>query len=352
MFIKKRSKKIGLSPGTLIHVGERKVEKTKISILDYSEEGLEETVAESIDACRRYKESETVSWINISGIHDVEMIQRLGDIFGLHPLVLEDIVNTEQRPKMDDFEDYLFIVLKMVYPDQDRHLIQYEQVSLIVGSGYVISLQEVEEDVFNPVRERIQKGKGRIRKKGSDYLAYTLIDMIIDHYFTVLEVLGEQIESLEDEAMDEPEAQSLSLIQDLKKEVLFVRKSIWPLREIINAMTRGESKIILEETVVYLRDVYDHTIQVIDTAETYRELLSGTLDVYLSNVSNRMNEVMKVLTIIATTFIPLTFIAGIYGMNFKFMPELEWVWSYPVLWIIFVLIFVLMLLWFRKKKWL
>jgi magnesium transporter len=201
-------------------------------------------------------------------------------------------------------------------------------------------------------RERIIKGRGRIRKKGSDYLAYSLIDMIVDHYFTVLEVLGEQIESLEDRVMEDPEAQSLSLIQNLKKEVLFVRKSIWPLREIINAMTRAESKMILEETVIYLRDVYDHTIQVIDTAETYRELLSGTLDVYLSNVSNRMNEVMKVLTIIATIFIPLTFIAGIYGMNFKFMPELELVWSYPILWIIFVLIFVFMLFWFKKKKWL
>jgi magnesium transporter len=352
MFIKKISKKIGSSPGTLIHVGERKVEKTKISILDYSENNIEERLVESIDACRPYMKSESVTWINISGIHDVEMIQRLGDTFGLHPLALEDMVNTEQRPKIDDFEEYLFVVLKMVYPDQNLHDIQYEQVSLIIGPSYVISLQEVEEDIFDLVRERIKRGKGRIRKRGSDYLAYSLIDMAVDQYFKVLEIFGEQIEILQDEVIEEPEPHSLGVIQSLRKEALFLRKSIWPLREIINTMIRAESSLIREETLVYLRDVHDHSLLVLDTIETYRELLSGTLDIYMSNVSNRMNEVMKVLTIIATIFIPMTFIAGIYGMNFKFMPELEWVWSYPILWAILIIIFIFMVFWFRRKKWL
>jgi magnesium transporter len=352
MFVKKTSKKIGMAPGTLVHVGEKKVERTRITLLDYNEDQIAERELDSIEACRQYKESGTVRWINIAGIHDVELIQRLGDNFGLHPLVLEDIVNTEQRPKMDDFEDYIFIVMKMVYPDDTRKFIQYEQVSLVIGPSYVISLQEVDKDIFDPVRDRIRKGRGRIRKKGSDYLAYALIDMVVDHYFDVLEVLGEGIEILQDDVIEDPEPESLGIIQRLRKEVLFLRKSVWPLREIVNTIIRSESPLVLEENDIFFRDVYDHGIQVLDTIETFRELLSGTLDIYMSNVSNRMNEVMKVLTIMATIFIPMTFIAGIYGMNFKYMPELEWPWSYPLLWSVLILIFVAMVMWFKRKKWL
>jgi magnesium transporter len=351
MIFKKSSKKAGLSPGTLIHVGERKVEDIKISILEYDETDFREINVDDIEVCGHFTETDSITWINISGIHDIDMIQKLGTCFKLHPLVLEDVLNTEQRPKMDDFDDYLFLVLKMVYPDVAHQGIQYEQISFIIGPTYVISLQEVEEDVFDSVRERIRHGKGRIRRQGSDYLAYALMDMVVDQYFKILEDLGEQIETLQDAVIEDPEPSSLAVIQNLKKEILFLRKSIWPLREIINALTRGESELIRDETVIYLRDVYDHTIQIIDNIETFRDMLSGTLDIYLSNVSNRMNEVMKVLTIMATIFIPMTFVAGIYGMNFKYMPELEWVWSYPVLWLVLISMFLVMMFWFKRKKW-
>lgn len=351
MIFKKSSAKAGLSPGTLLHVGERKVEDIKITVMDYNETDFREINVDDIEACGHYTETDSITWINISGIHDVQIIQQLGTCFKLHPLVLEDVLNTEQRPKMDDFDDYLFLVLKMVYPDVAHQGIQYEQISFIIGPSYVISLQEVEEDVFDSVRERIRHGKGRIRRQGSDYLAYTLMDMVVDQYFKILEDLGEQIETLQDAVIEDPEPSSLAVIQNLKKEILFLRKSIWPLREIINALTRGESELIRDETVIYLRDVYDHTIQIIDNIETFRDMLSGTLDIYLSNVSNRMNEVMKVLTIMATIFIPMTFVAGIYGMNFKYMPELEWPWSYPILWLLLITIFSVMVLWFKRKKW-
>lgn len=351
MKFKKSSKKAGLSPGTLLHVGERKVDDINISIMDYGEAHLREMVVDTIETCGQLTETDSITWINISGIHDVDMIQKLGTCFSLHPLVLEDVLNTEQRPKLDDFDAYLFLSLKMVYPDADYQTIHYEQISLIVGPSYVISLQEVEKDVFDPVRERIRHAKGRIRKKGSDYLAYALIDLVVDHYFKILEELGEKIEALQDAVIENPEPGSLAVIQSLKRELLFLRKSIWPLREIVSSLTRGESDLIHEDTVIYLRDVYDHTIQIIDTIEIFRDMLSGTLDIYLSNMSNRMNEVMKVLTIMATIFIPMTFIAGIYGMNFKYMPELEWTWSYPILWLVLVSMFLIMILWFKRKKW-
>ena len=347
----KESKKAGLAPGSLVHVGERKVEEVKISVMKYNETDLSEMKPDGIDACGQLTKKDSVTWINISGIHDVTMIEKLGTCFNLHPLVLEDVLNTGQRPKMDVFDDYIFVVLKMVYPDVSHEGIQYEQVSLIIGSNYVISLQEVEEDIFDPVRERIRQGKGRIRRQGSDYLAYSLTDMVVDQYFRILEDLGEQIETLQDAVIEDPDPSSPGIIQNLKREILFLRKSVWPLREIINALTRGESDLIRSETVLFLRDVYDHTIQIIDTIETFRDMLSGTLDIYLSNVSNRMNEVMKVLTIMATIFIPMTFVAGIYGMNFKYMPELEWPWSYPAVWLVLVVMFVSMVIWFKRKKW-
>ena len=352
MFITKTSEKIGFSPGEIVYLGDKRAESVKISVIEYSPDTFEETEVSDVAACVPFKETDAISWINISGVHNVGLIKDLGEHFNLHPLILEDIVNTEQRPKMDDFEDYVFMVMKMVYPDMETHTIQYEQISFIIGEKYVICLQEVEKDIFNPVRERIKKGKGRIRKRGSDYLAYALVDMVVDHYFRVLEEIGEEIEVLQNDVLEKPEPHFLKVIHTLKKEILFLRKSIWPMREIINTLIRGESSLIKDETVIFLRDVYDHTIQVIDTIETFRDILSGTLDIYLSNVSNKMNEVMKVLTIIATIFIPMTFIAGIYGMNFKYMPELSWRWSYPLLWMVLVALFVVMVFWFRRKKWL
>ena len=350
-FIKKRSKKVGLPPGTLVHIGEKKIGKVRITVIDYDKANFEEKEIKTIEECFQFKDKTTVTWINIDGIHDIEIIEKIGKHFDLHPLILEDIVNTEQRPKIEDFGDYIFIVLKMLYYNEKEDGIQAEQVSLIVGSNFVISFQEKEGDVFDPIRERIKSGKGRIRKMGADYLTYTLIDTIVDNYFISLEKLGEKVESMEEELVTNPTPETLRTIHHLKREMIFLRKSVWPLRDVVNRLERGESTLIHESTDIYLRDVYDHTIQVIDTIETSRDILSGMLDIYLSSISNRMNQVMKVLTIVATIFIPLTFIAGVYGMNFKYLPELGWKWSYPLVLLGMVFIGVSMLVYFRRKKW-
>jgi magnesium transporter len=351
--IKKRSKKAGLPPGTLVHIGEKRAEETKITLIDYDEANFQEREVKAVEECFSFREKPTVTWINVEGVHQVEVVEKLGNCFGLHPLVLEDILNTDQRPKMEIYGDYVYIVLKMLYGNYPNHLVEAEQVSLILGSNFVISFQEGKEgDVFNPVRERIRSGKGLIRKMGSDYLAYSLIDTIVDNYFLILENLGEKIELLEEELMARPTTTTIQEIQRFKNEMIFLRRVVWPLREVVSGLGRKESPLIKETTEIYLKDVYDHTVQVMETIEVYREMLSGMLDIYLSSVSNRLNSVMKVLTIIATIFMPLTFIAGIYGMNFKYMPELEWRWGYLAVWLVFVIVGVSMLIYFRKRKWL
>jgi magnesium transporter len=350
--IKKRSEKAGLPPGTLVHIGEKRAEIPKITIMDYSEAHFQEKEVKTIEECFHFKENPTVTWINIDGLHQVEILEKLGECYGFHPLVLEDILNTDQRPKIEDYGEYLYVVLKMLDQSNQSKEILTEQISLILGQSFVISFQEKEGDVFDPIRERIRSGKGRIRKMGADYLAYALLDSIVDNYFIVMEKLGERIEFLEEELVKRPIPETLQTIHHLKREMIFFRKAVWPLREVIGSLERGELPLVKETTRIYLRDVYDHTIQVIDTIETFRDMVSGMLDIYLSSVSNRLNAVMKVLTIIATIFMPLTFIAGIYGMNFKHMPELEWRWGYPTVWIAVILIGVSMLIYFKKKGWL
>jgi magnesium transporter len=349
---KRISKMVGLSPGTAVHIGEKRTEEVRITIIDYNEKQMQEEGVTTAEACFPFKDKPTVTWINIDGIHKVETIEKIGSHFGLHPLIVEDIVNTGQRPKMEDFENHIFAVLKMLSYDDTEEEIQAEQVSLVIGTNFVISFQEKEGDVFESIRERIRKGKGRIRKMGADYLAYVLIDAIVDNYFLILERLGERIESMEDELVSNPTSEVLQNIHTMKREMIFLRKSVWPLRELISGLQRTESPLIKKTTDIFLRDVYDHTIQVMDTIESFREMVSGMRDTYLSSISNRMNEVMKVLTIIATVFIPLTFIAGIYGMNFQFMPELAWRWAYPAVWGIMVAVGVAMLFYFRRKRWL
>ena len=350
--IKKISKKAGLPPGTLIHIGAKKAEKVRITIIDYDEAQFQEKEAKTVEECLPFKDKPTVTWINIDGIHQVETIEKIGKHFSIHPLLLEDIANAGQRPKMEDFEDYIFIVLKMLCYDEKDNEIKVEQVSIIVGTNFVISFQEREGDVFNPIRERVRNGKGRIRKMGTDYLAYSLMDVIIDNYFIILEKLGERIEGIEKKLVTNPTPETLQEIHNLKREMIFLRKSVWPLRELISGMERAESPLIKECTRIYLRNIYDHTVQVIDLIETSRDMLSGMLDIYLSSVSNKMNDIMKVLTIIATIFIPLTFIVGIYGMNFQYMPELGWRWGYFGVLSIMVIIGIGMLIYCRMKKWL
>ena len=349
---RKTARKVGLPPGTLIQIEEKKVEKAKISLIDYDDAQFQEKEETTVEGCFPFKDKPSVTWINIDGVHQVDIMEKIGAHFGIHPLILEDITHTVQRPKMEDFENYIFVVVKMIYYDEKDNEIKAEQVSIILGPNFVISFQEKEGDVFDHVRERIRRNKGRIRKMKSDYLAYALIDTIVDHYFIVLEKLGEKIEGMEEELVTKPTPETLQTIHTLKRELIFLRKSIWPLREVISVLERGELSLIHESTGIYLRDVYDHTIQVVDTIETFRDMVSGMLDIYLSSISNKMNEVMKVLTIIATIFIPLTFVAGIYGMNFKYIPELEWHWGYAGALILRGLIAFVMILYFRNKKWL
>ncbi len=351
--IKKRSRKAGLPPGSLIHIGDKKKEEVKITVIDYDEGNFQEKVIAEIQECFTFKDKPSVTWINVDGIHKVEIPEKLGECYGFHPLIIEDILNSDQRPKIEDFGDYIYIVLKMLNLDSRTNSIISEQISLILGPNFVISFQEGHEgDVFNPVRERLRAGKGKIRKMGADYLAYSLIDSIVDNYFIILEKLGEKIESLEERLVTNPTGNVLREIHNLKREMLFLRKSVWPLREVISTMAKGESSLIHPSTGIYLRDIYDHTIHVVDTIETFRDMVSGMLDIYLSSISNRMNAVMKVLTIIATIFMPLTFLAGVYGMNFKHMPELEWKLGYPLIVLVMLIVAVIMLFFFRKKKWL
>lgn len=345
------SRKRGLSPGSLVYIGDEKHESVSISVMDYNAEHLTELADVPIESVARYKNTDTVTWIDVSGVHDTAVIEQVGHAFGLHRLVQEDLLNTEQRPKMEDHDDYIFVVLKMMDYREADDLLLHEQVSMIILPGVVISFQERTGDVFGPVRERIRKGKGRIRRFGSDYLAYALMDMIVDQYFHILGVMEEEIERIQERVVSQPTPETLESIQTLKHEILFMRKAIWPVREIISGLLRGESDLLSKDVGIYLRDVHDHTVHILDTLETFRDLISGILDIYLSSVSQRMNEIMKLLTVIATLFIPLTFLAGIYGMNFTHMPELEWRFAYPAFWGVIILAVTGMLAWFRYKKW-
>lgn len=347
------SRKYGLSPGSLVYTGDKHAhEPVTITLIDYNAEYMAEETDISFEACEKYIRAHSVTWINITGVHNPEIIERIGLAFDLHPLSLEDVLNTGGRPKLDDYEDYLFIVLKMIDRSADAGKIEHEHVCLIIREGLVISFQEHAGDVFGPVRQRIRKGKGRIRKSGADYLAYALMDMIVDHYFLVLEGFGEEMDTIQDAVLSNPEPLVLDTVHTLRRELIYIRKSVWPVREIVASMLRLESPLISRETQIYLRDVYDHTVQVAETVEMFREVLSSALDIYLSSVNNRMSGVMKVLTVIATIFIPLTFIAGVYGMNFVHMPELEWRYAYPAVWGIFILAAGGMVAWFRYRKWL
>lgn len=352
-FHKKRSVKSGLPPGTLVHIGDGSDEAVQISVISYTSEGVEEHQFQQIDQYLQHKfNSSAVLWVNVEGVHDVELIRALGEKHTFHPLVLEDVVNTVQRPKIEDYGDYLFIVLKMLRPVAGGDF-SSEQLSIILGQDYLFTFQEgINSDAFDPVRQRIRNSKGKIRGMGADYLAYALIDAIVDGYFSILEEVGERIVDIEEELALTPDQKSLQRINSMKKEIIFLRKAVWPLREAISFLERGDSKLLQDATRIYFRDVYDHTVQVIDTVETYRDLLSGMLDLYLSSISNRTNEVMKFLTVIGTIFMPLTFLVGVYGMNFKNLPELGWKNGYFALWGVMLALALLMVAYFRKKHWL
>lgn len=346
-----QSIKAGLPPGRLVYVGPEKNQLVTIKVFDYDENSFQEKEMKTADECASFKNSLTASWINVDGIHDAGIVQSLGDVFQIHPLALEDIMNTNQRPKIDEGKTYDFIVLKMIEFNEATKTIEVEQVSLVLGANYVISFQEDAQDLFNSVRDRLRSGNSRIRRLPSDYLMYALMDKIVDNYFTIIEKLGERLDAIEDAIDENPTANVLQEIKNLKRETLQLKKSIWPLREVINAILRGETAFVKTEQLPYFRDLYDHTIQVIDTIETYRDLLSGILDIYMSTVSVKMNQVMKVLTIISTIFIPLTFIVGVYGMNFKNMPELEWHYGYFEVIGLMLAVSLGLIYYFRRKGW-
>ncbi len=351
------SKKAGLKPGSVVYVGIERDEKAKIDIIDYTESEHQEKRAARVEDCFPLKDSPSVTWINVDGIHEPTMVELLGQHFDIHPLALEDIVNTGHRPKMEDSAGYIFVVLKMLYYGAENGDLTAEQVSLVLGKNWVITFQETGEDVFGAVRQRIKQTVPRVRLMNPDFLAYSLLDAVVDHYFIVLEKIGDEIETLEDEIAENPDAESLETIRELKKELIFMRKAVWPLREVIGGLERTESELINDSTKPYIRDLYEHTIQVIDTVETYRDMVSGLLDLYHTGVSNRMNEIMKVLTIFATIFIPLGFLAGVYGMNFDTsisplnMPELGFRFGYLMFWGTVVVVAGGLLWFFRRKKW-
>jgi len=351
--IKKRSKKAGLAPGTLIHMGRPRAGATKVDMVEYDETRLERRPVTSLDHCLIQKGVPTVSWVNVEGLSDLEVLRHFGSCYGIHPLVLEDILATDQRPKAADYGEYLYVVLKMIALDDATGEIKSEQVSLVLGQNYLISFQEgLEGDVFEQVRARLDNEKARLRGMGPDFLLHALLDVIVDHYFLVLEKLSDRIEEIEDELIENPSTATVQAIYQLKRQMLFLHKAFWPLREVASSLQRRDSQLIRDTTVIYLRDLYDHTVQVLDTLETLREMLSGMLDIYLSSVSNRLNEVMKVLTIITTIFMPLAFVVGWYGMNFKHMPELDWVYGYPIVLVLCLVMAGGMLLYFKRKRWL
>ena len=345
-----RSKKTGMPPGSLVHIGSRKTEKVSVSVLEYDEDSLKHIDVDDPGDLAYFRDSDKTSWVNMDGLYNTSLMGAIGTVFGLHPLVLEDMLDTEQRPKIEDYGEYIYVVIKKMYIDEATGDIRTDQQSIILGKGFVISAGEGKSQIFAPVRERLESG-GRIRNMGADYLAYSLLDVIIDNYSDVLERQGDRIEAVENIIVSKPVPDTLNQLNDIKRGMLFIHKNIWPLREVTNLLERGESQLVQDSTRYYIRSLYGHVIQAMDTTDIYREILSGLLDIYLSSLSNKMNEIMKVLTIISTIFIALTFLAGVYGMNFRYMPELEWHWGYFALIGVMIAIAAAMLAFFRRKKW-
>ena len=352
--LRKRVKKVGQPPGTPTYTGKKKAMETRVTLLRYSEHDFHEAQGDTLESVLPEKqEPGIVTWIHVEGLQNIALIEQLTKLYHVHPLTVEDILNVDQRPKVEEFEGYLFITLKMLPWSNKRHSFTTEQISFVLGKDFLLSFQERENSHFQQTRERLQSSANqRLRQQGSDYLVYRLMDCIIDYYFVVLEGLGDQIEEVEETIISDPKPQNTRTIYRLKRQLMMLRKSIWPMREAISHLTQMEGRLISSFTRVYLRDLYDHVVQAIDTIETFRDMLGSMLDVYLSSLTNRMNEVMKILTIIATIFIPITFIASLYGMNFVNMPELQWHYGYFMVLGVMCVMVVGMLIYFRRKKWL
>lgn len=351
-FFKKREEIKGMSPGSLIFIGNKKVENVRIRVIDYDGAQLKEDELKEIAEGAEFKRTNTVTWINVDGLHDISLIKEIGDTFDLHPLLLEDILNTGQRPKLEEFDNCLFLVVKMLRYDKEKQMIISEQLSMVLGATFLLTFQEQPGDVFEPVRERIRKQKARIRASGIDYLAYALLDRVVENYVFIVERLGEQIEDMEEEVLQRAEPAVMEKINSFKREMNFLRKSIRPAREAVVQISKLDSELINDQTIPFLKDLQDLITQAAEAIDTYRDMLSDQLNLYNSVIGNRMNDIMKVLTIFAAIFIPLTFIAGIYGTNFEYLPELKFKYSYFIFWGVMLGVAVVMLIYFKKKKWL
>jgi len=350
--VKSISKKAGLPPGVLMHLGKRRAEQVKVSVIDFNENDHSEITCSDVSQCFSFFDNDNISWINVDGLHEVDTIAAIGERYKLHPLLMEDVLNTGHRPKVEEYDNNLFFTLKMVGVSKDGKSILSEQVSFVLGKSFLISFQEREGDIFDGLRARLRKKAGRIHKMGPDYLLYRLIDTIVDNYFFVTDYFNVTTENLEERVLSDPDPQKLKEIQKLKKQLINFRKVVYPLREAVTVLQKDHSHFIKKSTLIYLRDVYEHVIHVNDSIDSQRDFINSIMDLYQSGVSNKMNQVMKVLTIIATIFIPLTFVAGIYGMNFDNMPELHWKYGYFGAWGLMLFIFMLMIIFFRRKKWL
>jgi len=347
------SEKTGMPPGSLIHVGNVHEPVTTISVFDYDKDHIEEKRVESIEDILVYKDTKTVTWVTVEGLSNVDVIETIGKLFEVHQLVLEDILNTHQRPKFEESEDYLFIVIKCLTSQQERFAINLEQISILTFKNIIFVFKEKKDDLFKPLHKRLRTSKGKFRSLGADYLTYTILDTVVDQHFILIDSLDDTITTIESRLLaHEPNKEVLGDIQRISREVVHIRRFISPLRELMSEMLRSETDLIQHQTRIYLRDVSDHAIRIIEMVESYRELLTGLLDIYISSVSNKTNDVMKVLTVFATIFIPLTFLTGIYGMNFQHMPELKWDWAYPALWGIFLAIPIILFIYFKRKNWL
>ena len=339
-------------PETVVSTGDIKVEKTRRSVITYSPDHFDEQTVDAVDDCAPLRNATSPTWLRIIGLHETDSLQKLGECLGLHPMVIEDLLDTTQRSKIEFFDDYIFIVARVFKAEKESLGVDAEQVGMVVFDNLVVTFEEGGVDVFSPVKERLRTSKGRGRQMGADYLVYSLLDAIVDAYFEIIEEIGERLEDLEESIVTDPKAEALQGVHELRTDISYIRRCVWPLREVMSSLERGETTLISEAVTVYLRDVYDHTIQLIDAIETYQEIVSNLVDIYLSGVSNRMNEIMKRLTVVATIFIPLTFLVGVYGMNLKSMPEYNWTWAYPALWGLMVTTAVAQVAYFRKRGWL
>lgn len=347
------SDKIGLPPGSIIHVGDVHQTETRVSVIDYSKEHVEKRQIANLDDILKYQGSESVTWVIIEGLANAELVGRLGELFAIHPLVVEDILTAHQRPKFEEYEHYLYIVMKSLLSENEYFAVDDEQISILLLEKIVFVFKEKTDELFQPLVQRIEQSKGRFRSMGADYLAYAILDIVVDRLFILIDSLDEEINSVEDVLIaSEPSKDILLTIQRLKKELIHIRRYVSPVREVMAGMLRSESELIRDKTRIYLRDVSDHAIRIVESIESYKDILSTLMDIYISSVSNKLNEVMKVLTVFASIFIPLTFLAGIYGMNFEYMPELQWKYAYPAIWGIFIATPIILLGYFKKKKWL